>query len=326
MSPSKNFRVGWENENLARYILSRFCFLSQPITISDDLGSDFICTFFKNEKTAKDEFFAPRSSFAIQIKSNEDSFEFKNIKYLSNLEIPFFVGVINQQKLKIIIYSNQSLPRFFSYVGEVKKIEIELVEKVQRENTGQIKDYFSPPEGRKNDYKLFFEKEIEISANEERELIIDKAEFLYKLCNHIQQNIASRINKEFIFTDYKHAGMVDILAGKDSAATYQDNFLKRLAESFRNLEYLFDDFKEKGDKAEIDNIINAFNFYEEIYQKYSTSHTEAPNYLIDAYAWLKTKMKNPDVVPKGSIANFNPQFSSIGTLMDSSVGNREKPR
>src|SRR3989442_3819860 len=39
-------RTGWEAERLAHYLLSRFSFVAQPTTISDDVGSDFYCTIF----------------------------------------------------------------------------------------------------------------------------------------------------------------------------------------------------------------------------------------------------------------------------------------
>jgi hypothetical protein len=35
------FRKGWENENLAQYLLSRVAFIARPVSVSDDLGTDF---------------------------------------------------------------------------------------------------------------------------------------------------------------------------------------------------------------------------------------------------------------------------------------------
>jgi hypothetical protein len=80
-------RKGWENENLARFILSKFSFISHPATISDDLGVDFYCTFFvkvekerksPKNKPIKDVFVFPKHSFAIQIKSNRRGFDITN--------------------------------------------------------------------------------------------------------------------------------------------------------------------------------------------------------------------------------------------------------
>ena len=39
-------RKGWENENLAAYLLSRFSFIVQPSSIADDVGSDFFAGGF----------------------------------------------------------------------------------------------------------------------------------------------------------------------------------------------------------------------------------------------------------------------------------------
>ncbi len=50
------FRKGWENENLAKFILSKFCFVAQPSTVSDDVGVDFFCTIFEKEVIKKKEY------------------------------------------------------------------------------------------------------------------------------------------------------------------------------------------------------------------------------------------------------------------------------
>lgn len=41
MGPLRQTRLGWENEQLAHYLLSRFSFVAHPSTVGDDLGSDF---------------------------------------------------------------------------------------------------------------------------------------------------------------------------------------------------------------------------------------------------------------------------------------------
>lgn len=87
------FKCGWERGKLAEYILSKFSFVAKPSTVSDDLGSDFFCTLFRLEEKDGRDYPLSLSSFAIQIKSNDDPFDFSaNITYLQNLEIPFFLG------------------------------------------------------------------------------------------------------------------------------------------------------------------------------------------------------------------------------------------
>lgn len=125
-----SFRKGWENENLACFILSKFSFISQPVTIADDCGSDFFCTIFQRKKGNGCEYLIPKNSFAIQIKSNYETFDITNkIDYLESLEIPFFVGVADQKELKLSIYSGEYIPILFSYVGLPKKLEIILEKK-----------------------------------------------------------------------------------------------------------------------------------------------------------------------------------------------------
>lgn len=45
-----NYREGWQSENLANYILSKFSFVAQPTNVSNDIGTDFYCTLFKVTK------------------------------------------------------------------------------------------------------------------------------------------------------------------------------------------------------------------------------------------------------------------------------------
>ena len=107
-------RAGWEAERLAHYLLSRFSFVAQPTTIADDVGSDFYCTIFEildsNPPAVE-----PRTSFAIQVKSNTEKIQVHNkIAYLEHLEIPFFVGVIDQGVGEMRIYSAERLPMMFA--------------------------------------------------------------------------------------------------------------------------------------------------------------------------------------------------------------------
>lgn len=125
-----SFRQGWQSENIARFLLSKFSFISSPSTISDDIGSDFLCTLFKIEKGK----LHPSNSFAIQIKSKSNSKKIgitKKISYLVDLEIPFFVGVIDRDNLKISIYAREYICDYRSSsegIG-IKKLYIKLVEK-----------------------------------------------------------------------------------------------------------------------------------------------------------------------------------------------------
>lgn len=110
-----SFRKGWESENIARYILSRFSFIANPSTISDDIGSDYFCTLFKIKSNGRNKFLIPQNFFAIQIKSDKRKIPYsKKIEYLSNLEIPYFIGVVNRQNLSLTIYSGEYIPFAFT--------------------------------------------------------------------------------------------------------------------------------------------------------------------------------------------------------------------
>jgi hypothetical protein len=107
MPPLYRPRVGWESERLAHYLLSRFSFVAQPTSIADDVGPDFYCTIF-DILDSTPPMVEPRTSFAIQVKSNVDKIEAHNkVQFLYNLEIPFFLGVANQAnaELKILLHS-----------------------------------------------------------------------------------------------------------------------------------------------------------------------------------------------------------------------------
>jgi hypothetical protein len=137
MSHLIKFRKGWQSEHLAKFIISKFAFIAEPSNISDDLGSDFYCTIFDIQKKGQ---LLPQSSFAIQIKSNSQTLEVTDkLSYLQNLEMPFFVGVVNKKSQNLVIYSGESIPHFFSMYGNPSTLQtktqtfIKLVEKRDKE-------------------------------------------------------------------------------------------------------------------------------------------------------------------------------------------------
>ena len=75
MDQRYQFRKGWENENLAQYLLSRVAFVARPVSVSDDMGTDFYCTLFQK---IRDRTLLPRTAFAIQIKRHDDVTSKKN--------------------------------------------------------------------------------------------------------------------------------------------------------------------------------------------------------------------------------------------------------
>jgi hypothetical protein len=253
-----SFRKGWTDENLARYILSKFSFVANPSTVSDDVGSDFFCTLFKIQGRSGHDYLIPKNSFAIQIKANAKRLDLSGkVDYLSNLELPFLVGVVQREHLKLTIYSGEYVPIFLSQIGagRIKKLEVELCHKVD------LQRYFS--KRRKGHYVLSFPKVVELRVGFERDQLKPRVELLSQVCSIIHRNIASRRSQEFLFDLIDHGPPVAvkalrILAGPGSFKVFRDNFLKRLSEVFYNLEWIYLNQPKRFKKREFELFRNLF--------------------------------------------------------------------
>ena len=261
-----SFRKGWESENLARFILSKFSFIAHPSTVSDDIGSDFFCTLFQIHTIEDRDYLIPKNSFAIQIKSNPSKFNVSDkVQYLSELETPFFVGVINRNELKLTIYSGKYIPLFFPHEGHVDKLEIELCEAVKPERY-----YVTSSDGY---YTLKFPKIMEIGADVEPEELKPKINNLSQACASIHKNIASRKSKEYLF-EFESDGPpltrhFRLLAGSGSVKVFRLNFLKRLAEVFYNLEWI-----HKNPQLQLDE--EEFKIYEKLFYDLESLYQDQP--------------------------------------------------
>ena len=285
MSHLFSFRSGWQSEHLAKFILSKFSFVAEPSTVSDDLGSDFFCTLFE----IKDKkFLLPQNSFAIQIKSkkeidkNKNKFEITNKNsYMCNLEIPFFVGVVDRDKLTLTIYAGEYICDYFSHLPNhpnVKELYIELIEKRDE----PLNMYYV----RGGKAYVKFPKVVEIKAKYDYLSEPKKIEDLFNLCRLIQENIASKISNEFIFKRFE-SNFVHIYSGCGSARVFRENFLKRLAEVFSNLKWLYESTSFSKDLIE-----KEFEIYRKSYKELEELYGGFPNYLISAFERLNKLMKN----------------------------------
>ena len=200
-------RKGWEKENLAKFILSTFSFVSEPSTIADDLGADFFCTFFKKvvkerkTKTGKiieDVFIYPKHSFAIQIKSNRKQFDITNkLEFFDNLEVPFFIGVVNQKKLSISLYSGDIIPELFSFVGlppidNNKNITVKAKLLESRRDHGQ--------QQKQTKYITPFFKIGEIFASDTEDKLRPFIKSFSEICMNYQRNIISKKKHQYIYS------------------------------------------------------------------------------------------------------------------------------
>ncbi len=228
------FRIGWENENLARYILHKFSFLSHPATVADDIGSDYFCTLFQKLVKEGNKYLVPKNTFAIQIKSNKKSIDFSNkIGYLIELEIPFFVGVIDNNDLSLTIYSGEYLPFVFSLVGLPEQLIIQLYD---GDGLHKLNDVFEK-EG-ENNIKIKFPKLTRIYAAEKFDSMKSKVDVISDKIDHIYGNIISKNKQEYVFRE--NVGGEDflaIVAGPGSQEVYRENIVERLAEAFENLRW-----------------------------------------------------------------------------------------
>jgi len=74
------------------------------------------------------------------------------------------------------------------------------------------------------------------------------------------RNVATRINREYVF-QYPGAGAngyARIMAGPGSEGVFRENLMLRLAEAFYNLRYVFDNRRDRFDRAEFDELEKCF--------------------------------------------------------------------
>ena len=223
-------RVGWEGERLAHYLLSRFSFVAQPTSIADDVGSDFYCTIFELLESTP-PMVEPRTSFAIQVKSNGQKVEAHNkIQYLRHLEIPFFLGVVDQAKAELRIYSADFFPMMTAVFGFPEKLWLRPVD-----------DASLPPwegDDATSGVLLNCYYVCTFNASEGRKDLRSKVEQLLKICQRGLANIATRRAEEHIYKTGDDAKAFAIVAGCGSVNFFRDNIYMRLAAAFYNFNYM----------------------------------------------------------------------------------------
>ena len=245
-----SFRKGWQSENLARFILYKFSFVAHPSTVADDIGSDFFCTLFEVHREARYDYLLPKNSFAIQVKSNADKVDVTDkLQYLENLEIPFFVGVVDRNGLKLTFYSGEYIPAFLSYKGVPGRLEIEPCERVLIQGPN---GFFTQSD--RDGYVLRFPKVVEIEAMTDGEELTARVEAIRKTCSLVYENIARKRNGRYIFKEYRdNSCMVMAFTGPTSFQLYRNNLVESLAEAFINLKWIYetspDQFNEQEYRA-----------------------------------------------------------------------------
>ena len=191
MAHLKSFRIGWENENLALFLLSRIAFVANPVSVSDDIGSDFICTLFEPREVRSKEQLFPVRSFAIQVKSNRDAVDVSNkLEYLDSLELPFILGVVQQADLSLSLYSGEFLPIMLTELGRPKKL---ILRPSESESIG-IRDAYVRD---RQQCELELPFLAKLGAKDNPEVLDDMRRILEQRCLRMQSNISTRRSKEY---------------------------------------------------------------------------------------------------------------------------------
>jgi hypothetical protein len=256
MGQLQQTREGWENEHLAKFLLSQICFLAHPITIADDIGMDLVCTLFEPRPIKKRVQLFPKQAFAIQLKSKRATVEAdcKN-GYLPGLELPFFLGFVDQGAATLSIYSGELLPDFFSSAPPAEAIKL-----VPQEEPIAHGPEWRWKKNRAGKFKVPMPLVGRIKVGDSMEQFELMRRTLLVRCEVMLRNIATRINHEYVF-QYPGDGNVytRIMAGPGSETAFRQNLMLRLAEGFYNLRFIFDNRRDQFDRIEFDELEKCFH-------------------------------------------------------------------
>jgi hypothetical protein len=225
-----------------------------------------------------------------------DSFDVTNkLEYLWNLEIPFLVGVVDQKALRLTIYSGENLPIFFSHKGCPGSLNLELCERTEKLD---LDDYIIQTGN--DQYTVSFPKLVDIKADVGAKELESKVEVLYEMCSLTYDNIASRRNGEYIFKIYgSEPPQVVTFAGETSAQSFRENFLKRLAEVFHNLQWIYENNTDSFDEHEL-------YIYELLYRNLMDLNVGVPAYVSKRFYDLKRSVEGEPLIQVGSFWAIDP--------------------
>ena len=149
-----NTRYGYLHENLGDHLL-RAMSLVAPVPAYDDVGIDALATLLRPPVKALK--YAEGGTFGVQFKAksvkeipfdldDEDNVKDKgHIEWLRDLEIPFFVGVVDSKKASIAIYTMQHAYRELCGGGGIQALTMVFGEDKAESIPFAPKIYFGPP-------------------------------------------------------------------------------------------------------------------------------------------------------------------------------------
>lgn len=246
-------------KRLAEFFLSRISFIANPAKNSDDLGTDFICTLFREETKNNVVQLFPTSTFALQAKTGkpEELDVSKHLDYLRGLELPFFIGFVDQQTLSLRIYSCHHLPALFSGGGNrLPGLKLIPVESYNRGETFQDLQNAAANPDKPAQLRIVYVATL--AANESLEVRKDVAGRIRRQCAKTLKDVAAKINDEYYFT--LDDEVFTVAAGSGSVKTYRHNLAKRILEAFSNLHWML----RNGDQKDL--VATEFRVYETLYK------------------------------------------------------------
>ncbi|HEY4902790.1 MAG TPA: hypothetical protein VIH89_04895 [Candidatus Sulfotelmatobacter sp.] len=132
-----------------------------------------------------------------------------------------------------------------------------------------------------DDYILRMPHVLELEASENEANILNKGQRLVKLCSRMHQNISSKAGSEYVFK--LGDGRIVTMAGSSSALTFRNNFYYRLAEVFRNLDWLYQNDRKQFDLAE-------YRVFERCYSELEKNPGQIPLDLRAAYTSMEQRL------------------------------------
>lgn len=231
MAHRRRFRLGWEDEHLAAYLLSRVAFVARPLTVADDIGFDFLCTTYEERRVVNepDADLCGQSAFAIQIKRPNGRHKVgrDRVEHLRYMELPYFIGVVRRDLGALDVYAADVLPLMFSKIGIPGEIVFSPINQ-QPEGHG-----FS---GDERQVTLECPLLLSLATNNAHEVRLAQAEMLKQTCHRMLRNNASLAFELHLYKTYD--GRVESYAGPGSIKHFRTNVYQNLYVALGNLRFL----------------------------------------------------------------------------------------
>ena len=150
------------------------------------------------------------------------------------------------------VYSAELLPLLFSEVGRPDCLSL-----VPVAATGSDPNSYWERVGAAG-VRLRCPRVVTFSVDDDRPMLKPKVDTLLRICTRAHGNIATRVSEEHIY-EIDEKGNCRIVAGSGSAQYFRKNFLKRLGEVFKNLEWRL------GNGAPDKSLAREFGIFESLY-------------------------------------------------------------